>query len=413
MAGGPRNELFPVLNGFRAYAILGVVTLHLLGFSGDSLNNPLVWMATGGLLDVFFIVSGFGLFLPVVRSGGLGDLRLFGRKRFSRIFPTYWLALTIALIVVIATSGAVPPASEIAVQYAGLQMPVQFVDPGMPIAFGADQALWMISVILGVYLLLPLLAKPYLRHPLIGLAAAAAITVGWKLATPQIMEWVQSGHPGGPTGVTLRLLIVDQLPGWLYSFALGMTCAWAYTRATTTRSAAELRRIAVIAAPFAFAAVIACAWGYGAIASAHQGAAGGSYARSDAPFSLAYSTSRAAAMGVILLGPALLQRPFANALTGAFAKVSYGVYAIHFLIAQYVGYEWLGLPDGGGALDLLIWAAVVLPPSVAFGWIALRYFEEPARRWAGGGAGSSREPEAARALSAARRGAPTGRPQRA
>ena len=82
-AGWP---VIPALDGFRAYALLGVVGFHMLTLSATPSERGgefgvLVWGAAGGLLDIFFIVSGCALFLPVVMHGGLrtgGDTRANG-----------------------------------------------------------------------------------------------------------------------------------------------------------------------------------------------------------------------------------------------------------------------------------------------------------------------------------------------
>ncbi len=71
----------PALDGFRAYAILGVLALHCLGLSGVSVIEhseafqTVVWGTVGNAIDVFFVISGFVIFLPVVvRGGALGSV---------------------------------------------------------------------------------------------------------------------------------------------------------------------------------------------------------------------------------------------------------------------------------------------------------------------------------------------------
>ena len=62
------------LDGFRAYAILGVVAVHLLGASGvlaatADRDRVAIWAVLGNSIDIFFIISGFVLFLPTLRHG--------------------------------------------------------------------------------------------------------------------------------------------------------------------------------------------------------------------------------------------------------------------------------------------------------------------------------------------------------
>jgi peptidoglycan/LPS O-acetylase OafA/YrhL len=90
------------IDGFRAYAILGVVTLHLLGVAGalqpGSTKSLIAWGLLGNVIDAFFIVSGFVLFLGVVsRRGEIGSLRDFTIGRAARLLPPYWITLAVLL----------------------------------------------------------------------------------------------------------------------------------------------------------------------------------------------------------------------------------------------------------------------------------------------------------------------------
>jgi peptidoglycan/LPS O-acetylase OafA/YrhL len=383
MGRGPESHsLIPILNGFRAYAILAIVVFHLLWFASPPFDyGRAVWMALGGHLDTFFIASGCALFLPVVRDGHL-DTRAYARRRFARVVPTYWLTLSLILVVIAATGDPFPGAVEIAVQYTGLQTPAHLIDAGLPIGFGVDQPLWLLSLIFGLYVLLGLAWRPYLRHPLIGLALAASVTVVWKLAVAH-MTGVFSAIEGHtvPDWMFQRI-VADQLPGFLFSFCLGMTGAWAYVRFAEPRSRDELKRIAVWAAPAVLAGVVACAYLYSELAMAAGGPAGGAAARTSIPLVLGMSVFRAAAIGVVAIGPALWAKAFTNRLAGGLSETSYGLYAIHFVIAIYVGERLIGLPQDGSAGAVALWLAVVIPPSLAFGYLATRFVERPVRAWA-------------------------------
>jgi len=82
-----------------------VVLLHVLGLAGvlvaehGELFQVLVWGTVGNVIDVFFIISGFVLFLPVIARGGdLGGVRSFYIRRAARIYPAYWLSLVVLLV---------------------------------------------------------------------------------------------------------------------------------------------------------------------------------------------------------------------------------------------------------------------------------------------------------------------------
>ena len=61
VSGTPR---LPALDGFRAFAIMGIVAVHLLGASGvigtadGTTLGVVLWSIFGNTLDAFFIISG-------------------------------------------------------------------------------------------------------------------------------------------------------------------------------------------------------------------------------------------------------------------------------------------------------------------------------------------------------------------
>ena len=201
------------------------------------------------------------------------------------------MSLVLALIFV-PDERPFPGLGEILIQFSGLQEPARILDPSMPVSFG-NPALWMISVLIGLYILLPLVAGRYLRHPLIGLAIAAAITIGWKLAVVHWDGLFQTIAGGTTPDYLLTWITVDQLPGWIYSFALGMTCAWAYVRLAQPRPREQLERLALRAAPFALIAFGVCTYLFSRIAVEAEGIAGGAIARTARPSSASRPRPRA------------------------------------------------------------------------------------------------------------------------
>ena len=182
-----------VVHGFRAYAIVGVVVIHLLGMSGvmaasrGTALGAVIGAVLGNVIDAFFIITGFLLFLPtVLRGGSFGSVREYAIGRATRLLPAYWvcLALLIALAAVAPLAPATGPPSlaSVGLHAAPLQMPAKLFDPTLAIGFGLDGPVWMISVVAGFYVVLPFVASRYLRRPLVGLAVAALLSVAWELA---------------------------------------------------------------------------------------------------------------------------------------------------------------------------------------------------------------------------------------
>jgi peptidoglycan/LPS O-acetylase OafA/YrhL len=381
----------PVLDGFRGYAILGVVSLHLLLLSkvAQPGNHAglVAWGVLGNIIDTFFIISGFVIFLPVVRrAGNLGSVRDFALGRFARLAPGYWLSLAVVLflLVVVPNQPAVGiphRLPEILADMAALQMPIRLFDGTFPVGLDINGALWMISVIVGFYVVFPFIARSYFRHPLAGLAIAAMITLVWKEAVlhfPGLWAWLD--HSDEAAWVS-QLIATDELPGWAFSFALGMTGAWAWVR-VSRHDLSRYRRPAVIAAALSLAACAICAYLYGKHASnADTGIIGGSTARENPWLTMPFSVARTAMMASIVLAPVWLQRPFDNAPARRLAELSYGIYLIHLVICWFVCIVWLDLPRDGTLRAALLWFGIVIPTSIAYAWVSRRFIELPAKRW--------------------------------
>jgi peptidoglycan/LPS O-acetylase OafA/YrhL len=391
-----RPQRVDVIDGFRAYAILGVVTFHLLLVAGAVQPGTgfslIAWGLFGNVIDAFFIVSGFVLFLGVAKRGGeVGSLRAFAVGRAARLIPAYWLTLAVMLVLLavdptaglssrIQMAQGLPSPENVGVHLVGLQMPARFFDSNLLIGFGINGPVWMISVIACFYAVFPLVAGQYYRHPLIGLLIAAAISVGWREAILHLPGLFAALDTGDQPSWVVRLVAVDQLPGWLFSFALGMTGAWAYQRWRPVDSP-DTRRIAGSIAVCALVACLICAYIYGDNASAVGGAVGGSVARTSPLLVLAYTLSRGVLMAAIALGPLWIRAPFESRGTRVLADSSYGVYLIHVVVAVYLGAAVLSLPSDGSPTTIALWFAAVVPISLLYAYVVRRFAEQPVRSW--------------------------------
>lgn len=381
----PASSRIAVLDGFRGYAILAVVLVHLLGASGVLVRaegtglGVAIWGLLGNALDTFFIISAFVLFLPVVRRGGdLGGAVNFWVARCVRLLPAFWVAIALTLLLAFAlppTADYVSPSfAEIAGHLTMLQMPIHFVDAGFRVGFAINGPVWLVSVVIAFYLLLPLIARPYFRHPLVGLGIAAAITIGWKLLLghrPDLLEPLTNVPVAA-----IWLFGIDQFPSWVFSFGLGMTGAWAYVQATRRWPAATLARFSVFALLPVLIGIIATAYVRGGYALETTGYIS-QYARTFPFETMADSILHAALFGIVAVGPLWMQRPFANRTTARLADLSYGVYLFHFILITYA-ISLLSPPEGGSLGDLLLWIALILPASLLLAWLSRRYVEMPA-----------------------------------
>src|SRR4029077_572200 len=98
VAPPPGNPRFPLFDGLRAAAALGVLFAHCAAatLAGSTLLGHAIGDFQMGV-TVFFVISGFLLYRPFVAGDmtGRGAPRTltFYRRRALRIFPAYWFAL--------------------------------------------------------------------------------------------------------------------------------------------------------------------------------------------------------------------------------------------------------------------------------------------------------------------------------
>jgi peptidoglycan/LPS O-acetylase OafA/YrhL len=117
LARGPQNgQRYPVLDGLRGLAALGVVFVHYS--TGACWRMPVLAKAerlvdfSSFFLDLFFVLSGFLIGGILLRTQSSPDYyRAFYRRRFYRILPLYylWIAIFFIFYLVAQGWGITPP----------------------------------------------------------------------------------------------------------------------------------------------------------------------------------------------------------------------------------------------------------------------------------------------------------------
>ena len=87
------------LDALRGLAALGVVLFHFT-LDHPEASRAFAWGATG--VDLFFMISGFVILLTLERTR---DWKEFLVGRFSRLYPAYWVCVTLAALAVAARFG--------------------------------------------------------------------------------------------------------------------------------------------------------------------------------------------------------------------------------------------------------------------------------------------------------------------
>ena len=213
-AAPPKRASFAGFDGLRAIAALAVLVTHATFTSGANIHHSFgaFFARLDAGVSIFFCISGFLLYRPYVAARRRGAKPLgfsaFMRRRVLRIFPAYWVALTVVVFVLgHETIGSI---SE-AVTYYGL---LQIYDPDL-IGGGIGQA-WSLCTEMSYYLFVPAYAALLRRagrgfgEELFGLAALVVVAAIWKL---------------GVLGIGGAEHMLTWLPAYLDLFALGMFLA--------------------------------------------------------------------------------------------------------------------------------------------------------------------------------------------
>jgi peptidoglycan/LPS O-acetylase OafA/YrhL len=231
------------IDGMRALAALYVVLGHAYfeptngGYSSRLMSH--LGLTYGHLaVDVFIVLSGFCLMLPVARRGDhLGPLPEFLRRRARRILPPYYAALLLSILFIATVAhstntGTVwdicPPLTAATVgQHLLLvhDLPLLFAPPGTTVHNGQiNYPLWSIAVEVQVYLFMPLVVLSLRRW-------GNLPTLLWTFAFGLILQ------------LTLRERVELACPWYL-----GLFCCGAISAREGCRRMGETPRLPAVAA---------------------------------------------------------------------------------------------------------------------------------------------------------------------
>ncbi len=243
----PGNPRFPLFDSLRALAAVSILMVHAAIFSESS--GTWFWPLVAHLdigVPFFFLLSGFLLYRPMLAARILDvpatRLRTYARRRFLRIAPAYWVALTV-LTLIVGLNGVFT--SNWWVYYGLLSnYPVYTPSPdcqdALTRAFTCGIApTWSLAIEVFFYLVLPFFAVamawltamlrrlPWLAIELAVLAVLSAFSIA-------IQNGTGSGHPD------LYMWLFFSPLGRAWWFAVGMGLAavsvWIQERGRTPRA---------------------------------------------------------------------------------------------------------------------------------------------------------------------------------
>jgi peptidoglycan/LPS O-acetylase OafA/YrhL len=376
-----RDQRFPLVDSLRAIAALSVVAAHAAFPSGiydDELLRRFVTRLDVGV-TIFFLTSGFLLYRPFVRARFAGEREpsasAYAWRRFLRIVPAYWLALTIIALVQL-DHAEIFSAHGFFTYYCFAQ--VYSPETGLG---GIPQA-WTLCVEVAFYAMLPIWALAMRRLParnprgivrgeLIALALLAAASVVYKIVL--VEKHALDDSSLGPYMLSL--------PQFLDQFAVGMGLAvvsvWLAGRERQPRAVRLLDRRPGLAWAGAFLAFVLVSTQIGL-----TGEFGEHIDRSE--FFARHMLFTLVAIGLLLPAffgdPAngLVRRVLANRVLLWMGLVSYGIYLWHSAVYEQLTRWHFG--EIAEATHRYIWffAATAVTAAVAAGSYYL--LERPALR---------------------------------
>ena len=371
-----RADRFPLVDSLRALAALAVLTYHTGAISGAIADGSLASRVGSNLqvgVPVFFLISGFLLYRPFAKSRLLAEpmprTGAYAWRRFLRIVPAYWAALTLAAALGVA---AIFEGAKILAYYGfGQIYSVGTYLGGLPQA-------WTLCVEVTFYALLPVWAlalrrlrvrraEDWLRQELVLLALLFVVGQGYKLLLVALGVDVYAS-------ASQPLLML--LPNFLDLFALGMALAvasiWLERRRGGSREFPLLD--ARSWAPWALAALAFAA----VVAFGPTPAVGGHPTR--AQFLLRHDLWMVCALGVVLPGmlgdgvTGLVRRLLAHRTLAWLGLISYGIFLQHLTVLLQLRAWGFGAVAHSGA----VWLVVAGAGSIALGAASYYLVERPA-----------------------------------
>lgn len=321
----------PALDGLRAVAVILVMLFHawsqIPGLSqtaeGTSqFQYPISYGRTG--VQLFFVLSGFLLFLPYARwllgLQSRPSTMLFYKRRALRVGPAYWVSL---VILVLAAPLTLPSLGNALVHAVFLS------NVSWATTWSINSVYWTMAVEVQFYVLLPLfgLLAYALTRRTSPILAMVLVVVGLSLVS--ILAALLN-HFGVFTNIPVASTMLIESPAlsrWVSVFAVGMACSVAYVYLTQIKrlNTKQGRNLSVVANVIMVAGLLL---GLMLVFLAPLG-------RLPLSASLIGWSYGALLFGV-LFGWPFLGRTFASRVLRFIGLISYSVYIWHNVVLQLI-----------------------------------------------------------------------------
>lgn len=365
----PTQPQLPVLDSFRGVAALGIALYHCWLLSGEPAlgGGPVRDVLSAGFLAVtlFFVLSGFVLFLPVARRAGVfGPLKPYARRRMARVVPAFYVVLALCLVAYpLLTTGAMDgrvTLDSVLAHVVFAQQEARLI-PGYSgaLGFAVDPVVWTLSLEALFYLVLPLVAGWFWRWAWQAVLLALVVGVAGR---------VLIGDVGGSMA---QSVLLSSFPLHLTDFAAGMAAALLFVRWRLAPGVALAGGVVCLGLALLFVA-----------------AAGGADAgdvrdgvRSDALLMAVLPLLLGGAVLGIALAPERARSALSITPLRWVGTVSYGVFLVHYPLLLFAR-TTLDFDHDGSRSAFMALTAFAVPASLLLGWLSWVAVERPARNWA-------------------------------
>jgi peptidoglycan/LPS O-acetylase OafA/YrhL len=337
--------------------------------------------ASSSGVDVFFVLSAFVLFLPWTDGRPVASACQFWRRRACRILPLYWLLIGLAcglewvlprLPVPVAAGGA--SAGQIGAHLALLHL--QFTALGWTSGLRAAALSWTLCVEVVFYLLLPLIARRFAAHPVVGVLGGVAIALAWRAF---VLVAAGRAAPGAVDALGVRLAAQPPMFAAHFAFGMGAASFSAELRHAGVASQPRQRQVARLAPIAGLVGLIGVVVVAGHRLLSGAGGEGGRYLES-----LPVAAMAAVLICALSLGAEGAPRWATNIVARHLGLWSYGLYLIHYPVLLLI--SGLGLFNADGSLRsflLLLGSTAVV--SVVLAADVYYLIERPVMRWSRAG----------------------------